>query len=469
MQDIVPVAPALLPALPASGGWHDPLRLIQDEAPARVGRIVLWLVCALVLLMILWSAFGKLDIVASAEGKLVPQTLVKVVQPAESGVVKQLLVAEGDTVRAGQLLARLDTTLASGERKGIASDLAIQAMQQRRIEAELSDVPMARHSTDDPRVYAVVEAQYRAHVRAYRAGLDQEQSLLTKQIRERKAGEELVHKLEQTLPAYAKVAGAYAKLEKDGFMGSLAATEKERDATEKARELDAQRASVAALGAGIAAQEKRIVQLTSTYRSDLQRDLADIQARVAQLQPSLDMSNYRAGLMELHAPQAGVIKDLATTTVGAVVQPGSVVMTLVPQDEALYADVGVKNEDVGFTHVGQQVRLKLLAYPFQRYGLLAGEVVRLSLDATDNGSNIRSSVQAGVSVQGTDNPAAAAATMYRARIRLGGQDLRGPDGARLQLAAGMQVAAEIHQGRRTVLEYLLAPIQKAVSEAARER
>jgi len=211
------------------------------------------------------------------------------------------------------------------------------------------------------------------------------------------------------------------------------------------------------------------VQLTSTYRSDLQRDLADIQARVAQLQPSLDLSNYRAGLMELHAPQAGVIKDLATTTVGAVVQPGAVVMTLVPQDEALYTDVSVKNEDVGFTHVGQQVRLKLLAYPFQRYGLLAGEVVRLSLDATDNGSNIRSSVQAGVSVQGTDNPAAAAATMYRARIRLGGQDLRGPDGARLQLAAGMQVAAEIHQGRRTVLEYLLAPIQKAVSEAARER
>ena len=173
--------------------------------------------------------------------------------------------------------------------------------------------------------------------------------------------------------------------------------------------------------------------------------------------------------MELHAPQAGVIMDLATTTVGAVVQPGAVVMTLVPQDEALYTDVSVKNEDVGFTHVGQQVRLKLLAYPFQRYGLLAGEVVRLSLDATDNGSNIRSSVQAGVSVQGTDNPAAAAATMYRARIRLGGQDLRGPDGARLQLAAGMQVAAEIHQGRRTVLEYLLAPLQKAVSEAARGR
>lgn len=278
-----------------------------------------------------------------------------------------------------------------------------------------------------------------------------------------------MRKLEQTLPAYTRIAGAYARLEKEGFMGSLMATDKEREAIEQARELDAQRANVAAMAAGIAAQEKRIDQIDGAYRSDLQRELADIQARIAQLQPRLDKTSYRAGLMELRAPQAGVIKDLATTSVGAVVQPGAVVMTLVPRDEALFADVSVRNEDVGFTHVGQQVRVKLAAYPFQKYGLMSGEVVRLSLDAADNGSNIRSSVQPGVSVQAADGGPAAVATAYRARIRLDGQHLRGPDGARLPLAAGMQVAADIHQGRRTVLEYLLSPVQKAVAEAARER
>jgi HlyD family secretion protein len=462
-----PVKPvAAIP--PLRSRWHDPLQLIQDAAPARVGRIVLWSVSVLVLLMLAWSAVGKLDIVASADGKLVPQTLVKVVQPAESGVVKEILVAEGDSVAAGQLLARLDTTLAAADRSGIASDLAMQNMQERRIDAELAEKPMGRQPGDDAHMFAVVEAQYLAHAKAYRDNLAQEQSLLAKQVHERQASEDVLRKLEQTLPAYTKIAGAYAKLEKEGFMGSLAATDKEREAIEKARDLDAQKASVAAMVAGIAAQEKRISQLQSAYRSDLQRERADIQARIAQLQPNLVKTDYRAGLMELRAPQAGVIKDLATTTVGAVVQPGAVVMTLVPKDEALYADVSVKNEDVGFTHVGQQAQIKLAAYPFQQYGMLTGQVVRLSLDATDNGTNIRSSVQPGVSVQAAENNAAAA-MMYRARIRLDRQQLRGPVGQSLQLAAGMQVAVEIHQGRRSVLEYLLSPVEKAVSEAGRER
>jgi HlyD family secretion protein len=449
--------------------WHDPLQLIQDEAPARIGRLVLRVVCGLLLLLLVWALFGKLDIVASAEGKLVPQTLVKVVQPAESGVVKELLVAEGDVVSPGQVLARLDTTLAAAEARGLASDLAMQEAQLRRVDAELADNAMDRRHDDDPALHAAVEAQFRAHVRAYQDAAAQEEGQLVRLRHERGAAEETLHKLEQTLPTYNRIAGAYAKLEKEGFMGSLVATEKERDAIEKARDLDAQRKAIAGLNAGIGAQENKVSQLRSSYRSDLQRERAEIAARIDQLRPNLAKTAYRTGLMELRAPQAGVIKDLATTTVGAVVQPGAVVMTLVPRDESLFADVSVKNEDVGFTRVGQSVQVKLAAYPFQQYGMLTGEVVRLSLDATDNGSNIRSSVQPGVSVQASEGQSGAnTATMYRARIRLA-QHLRAPDGAMLPLVAGMQVIAEIHQGRRTVMEYLLDPVKKVTSEAGRER
>ena len=91
---------------PGSARWNDPLRLIQNDAPAHTGRLVLWIVCALTLILFVWAAFGKLDIVATTEGKLVPQTLLKIVQPAEQGVVKQILVQEGDVVQAGQVLVR---------------------------------------------------------------------------------------------------------------------------------------------------------------------------------------------------------------------------------------------------------------------------------------------------------------------------------------------------------------------------
>jgi hemolysin D len=190
----------------------------------------------------------------------------------------------------------------------------------------------------------------------------------------------------------------------------------------------------------------------------------------AQLQPALDKSNYKEGLMELKAPQDGIIKDLATTTVGAVVQPGSVVMTLVPKDEQLYADVNIKNEDVGFIQLGQKVQIKLATYPFQRYGMLTGKLIHLSADATEANKGNAPSSNSNVSTGTTDNsnPATSVAT-YKARIQLSQQTLTDAQGNKLLIAPGMQVVAEINQGKRSVLEYLLSPVQKAVSEAGRER
>ncbi len=379
-----------------------------------------------------------------------------------------MLVDEGDSVKAGQVLARLDPTLASADKAGVAGDLDIQQMQARRIEAELNDSPMLPRAGDDPKLYAQVQSQYMAHRKAYLDGLDQEKSLLTKAEHERKSATQILNKLEQTLPTYMRSAEAFARLEKEGFVGGLAAAEKQREATEKSRDLDAQQSTVAALNATIIAQQKRINQLQSAYKSELQKELTDIKTRIVQLQPSLDKTIYREGLMELRAPQDGVIKDLATTTVGAVVQPGTVVLTLVPQGEQLFADVNVKNEDVGFVQVGQRAQIKLAAYPFQKYGMLKGKVIHISADASEgsrqspangaNNGNTASSVLSTIDIPG-----------YKARIQLDHQALQGPQGNRLALASGMQITAEISQGKRSVLEYLLSPVQKAVSEAGRER
>ncbi|HJV81885.1 HlyD family type I secretion periplasmic adaptor subunit, partial [Noviherbaspirillum sp.] len=411
--------------------------------------------------------FGQLDIIASAEGKLAPQTLVKIVQPAEAGVLRQLLVDEGDAVKAGQVLARLDTTLASADKAGINSDLAIQQMQARRLNAELSDQPMLPKAGDDPKLYAQVQSQYAAHRKAYLDSLDQEKALLSKAEHERKSAAEILNKLEQTLPTYKRSAEAYATLQKDGFIGGIAAAEKQREAMEKAKDLDAQRSTVAALHSTIIAQQKRISQLQSTYRSELEKELADVQAKIAQLQPTLDKTVYREGLMELRAPQDGVIKDLATTTQGAVVQPGTVMMTLVPKGERLFADVNIKNEDVGFVREGQSAQIKLVAYPFQKYGMLTGKVVHVSADATEAA---KANNQAnGKNKMKEDNEPVQGVLTYKARVQLDAQALKDPQGNNLRLTPGMQVVAEVNQGQQTVLEYLLSPVQKAVSEAGREK
>jgi hemolysin D len=458
-------AAKVIPLRPPSR-WHDPLRLIQTQAPSEMGRIVLWTVSILILALLVWAAFGQLDIIATAEGKLAPQTLVKIVQPAESGVVKQLLVDEGDAVKAGQVLARLDTTLASADKTGIASDLSTQQMQVRRIEAELSNQPMQARAGDNMQRYEQVHSQYIAHRKAFTDSLEQEQAQLAKVEHDRKSATEVLSKLEQTLPTYKKAAEAYTKLEKEGFFGGLATADKQREAIEKAKDLDAQRAAVASLDATIAAERKKISQLQSAYKSDLEKELADIRAKIDQLQPNLDKTVYKEGLMELRAPQDGIIKDVATTTIGAVVQPGTVVLTLVPKGELLFADVSIKNEDVGFVRAGQTAQIKLATYPFQQYGMLTGKVIHVSADATEaNKPN-----QSGTTNNSTsdNNPASTIAT-YKARVQLDNQVLKDPQGNKLTLTPGMQVVAEINQGKRTVLEYLLSPVQKAVREAGRER
>lgn len=459
-QQVVQQASAQVIPLRVPQRWHDPLKLIQIEAPSESSRIVLWSVMVLVFVLLVWAAFGKLDIVATAEGKLAPQTLVKIVQPAESGVVKALLVEEGDAVKAGQVLAKLDTTIARAEQEGVASDLTLQQLQVRRIEAELANRPMLSKAGDDVMRTAQVQNQYNAHRKAFLDSMSQEQSMLAKAEHEQKSAAQILAKLEQTLPMYDKAAASYTRLEKEGFYGGLATADKQREALEKARDLDAQRSTVAALNATIAAQKMRLSQIQSNYQSELQKELADVRARIAQLQPTLDKSVYREGLMELKAPQDGIVKDLATTTVGAVVQPGSVVLTIVPKGEQLFADVAIKNEDVGFVHVGQAAQVKLSAYPFQRHGMLTGKVVHISADASETAAPSQNAGKAEQPVQGLT---------YKARIRLEQQVLNDSHGNKLAITPGMQIVAEINQGKRTVMEYLLSPVRKTIQEAGRER
>jgi HlyD family secretion protein len=181
------------------------------------------------------------------------------------------------------------------------------------------------------------------------------------------------------------------------------------------------------------------------------------------LQQELLKQTHKVELLELKAPQAGVVKDVATHTVGTVVSPGTVLLSVVPENEPLVAEVRIKNDDVGFVFPQQAVKLKLAAYPFEKYGLLEGAVIQVGPDA-DEGT---------AQQQGTNNKDGGRdhgqnATGYKALIALKSQGLDA-QGGHYKTVAGMQVVAEIHQGQRTVMEYLLSPVRKTLQESGRER
>ena len=430
----------------------------QACPPSPLPRAVLYTVLLLLALMLVWAALGRLDIVAVAQGRLVPQSFLKIVQPAEPGIVREILVREGDAVQEGQALVRMDARLSDADLRIVNAEIARRGLQLRRIDAELAGVPLARQRGDAPALYAQTEAQYRARRQAHRDTLGAEQALLAKARQDLQSALEVERKLRRTGPIYEEQARAWDQLAREGFAGRLMALDRQRLSVEAQQDLLAQAYAVASLKATIEQTEKRIAQIDSSYRQQLHTERAEAEAAHTRLKQNREKQQHRHTLLELKAPQAGLVKDLATHTPGTVVAPGTILLTLVPQDEPLVAEVWVSNIDAGFVQEKQRARVKLAAYPFQRYGMIDGLVRQVSADA-----QARQSDGAAAVGQPTGQEAA-----YRALIELDRNHLES-GGRRLRLVPGMLVSAEIHLGQRSVLEYLLSPLQRMAHEAGRER
>lgn len=432
------------------------LLTIQEQPPARLPRTVAYVTAGLFGLLLAWAAFGKLDIIAGAEGRLVPRNYSRVLQPAEAGIVREVLVRDGEEVKAGQVLLRMDATTASADMGTLRADAALKALSLRRIDAELRGQPLRVEARDPPELASQVLAQYRARRQSYLDALAQEQATLDRAQHDLAAARQQLAKLQATVPLYRQSANSYEKLVKEGFVSELGANDKIREKIEKEQELKSQEASLAALGAAVEQSHRKLAQIKSNYESQLLNERVELQGQQQRTQGELRKQAYKSGLLELRAAEDGVVKDMATYTPGAVVQPGAVLLNLVPRNEPLFAEVAIHNEDVGFVAPGQGVKLKLQAYPFQKYGLLDGTVELVGADSLAN--DPQKATALGQSPQS-----------YKARVLLASQELRASGGEVLKLAPGMVVQAEIHQGRRTVLAYLLSPVQKVVQEAGRER
>jgi len=428
---------------------------LEAQAPSPLPRALLWVLALLVGCTITGAFIGRLDMIAVAHGRLVPQGFLKIVQPAEAGVVRELLVQEGDLVEAGQVLVRMDPRLSDADSATVLGQLHLRRLQLRRIDAELSGKPFVPRPDDSSGLFAQVDAQYRARRQSYVDGLATEGAMVDRSRNDLQAAVETQTKLARSLPFHREQAEGWEKLAREGFAGKLLALERKRQLLEAEQELKAQGAQVESLRAALAQGERRVMQLRSTYRRDLQDERAQVQLEFDRLAQETKRQSVRHEQLELRAPAAGVVKELVTHTAGTVVQPGTVLMTVVPRTEAVQAEVWVDQIDAGFVREQLPVQVKIATYAFQKYGMVGGRVRHLSPDASD-------------SPTGDPPGAPLRPSGYRALIALDSSHLD-RDGQRFALAPGMQVSAEIHLGTRSVMEYLLSPLQRTLHEAGREK
>lgn len=425
------------------------LLTLQESPPSRRPRQAVLAVVVLVGLLIAWAVWARLDIVATAPGRLVPTTFTKVVQPAEPGVVAEILVRDGDAVRAGQVLLRLDARISQADASSLKNDAELRRLALLRIDAELSGKPLLLPRGVAPALGAQVMAQHVARLKSFQDAVAQDEAALAKARAELAAAQQNVVKLREVVPIIQAAADKHEELARSGFVSQLTSADRKREFVEKSQELRAQIETVNALQAAITQQQNKLEAVRSTWRSQLEGERLEALAQLHRITQEQDKTSVRAGQLEIRSPADGIVKDLAVTAPGAVVQAGALLMNVVPLDEPLQAEVLLGNEDAGFVAKGQKAQVKVAAYAFQKYGLLEGKVIHVAADATQ--------------------PQGAQTLTYRALVQLDRQALKGPDGEALALAPGMIVSAEIHQGRRSVLEYLLSPVQKVAAEAARER
>lgn len=425
---------------------------VVERPVSPTARVTTWLLLGLLAAALLWLVLGRVDVVASAPGKLVPADDVKLIQPGAAGIVHAILVRDGQTVRAGQPLVELDPTVSDADAAQARKALETAELDAARLRAILSALdgrglrftPPAGTSSE---VADTQVALARAQLAEIRAG-GQTRAADTRAARASRAEAQIqADKLDETLPLLDEQIAANEKLLEKGYVSKLRVIEMRRQRIAAARDRDAALATARKADAQIAAAGGSFSQSAAEARARILADLARAESDARLRKEELTKAAKRSSLQRLVSPVDGTVTQLAVHTVGGVVEAAKPIMVIVPARGKLIAEVTIANKDVGFIAAGQPVALKVEAFPFTRYGAVPGKLEHISSDAVQDEKR---------------------GLIYTARVTLDRATIV-RDGRAIPLTPGMAVTADIRTGRRSLASYLLSPIDEIRTTAARER
>jgi hemolysin D len=425
---------------------------VVERPVSPTGRITAWVLFIGLSATLLWLILGRVDVVASAAGRILPSGNTKIVQSAGSGVVAAIHVRDGDHVTKGQVLVELDTTLAGAELEQAKRELLADELEVARNRALVDALDgrglhfIAPDGTPDGVAAAereLIAAQI-SEVNSTVAGYAEARNSSSADAR---AAAATRNKLDSTLPILDHEVQAMQELDANGYAPGLRLLELQRQRRSDQGDRDV---AVAQEQRGASDARKFGQQMTETRdtaRRQAMADLAKAAADAIVKQEEVTKAVRRASLEQLVAPADGTVQQLQLHTVGGVVEPAKTLMVIVPAHGAIEVEAQVLNKDIGFVREGQPSAVKLEAFPFTRYGTVPGTVVSINRDAV------------------TDPKLGA---VYVVRIRLA-RDTITADGKVVSLTSGLAVTADIRTGSRRIISWLLSPIMTTVKQAAREK
>ena len=424
--------------------------VMQLQPPGYVLRMVSLGICAMAALSLLFACFSKMDIVVSAQGRIIPSGKSKVVQPLEPGLVRAVLVRDGQSVHTGDVLVELDPTTTGADRDRVQREYWEAQADVLRSKAQLEGLPRFVASKDMPiEISNNQSAMLDGRLSEQRAKLAVLDADLSKRRADADAIQSNITQLRNSLPLIQQKYQMREDLAKTGHIAQTSVIDAKLELINAEKDLSVQGNRLSESLANYQAAFEQRAQAVAEFRARTSTELVDAMKKRDTAQQELIKANQRWTQQTLRAPIDGVVQQLAVTTIGGVVTSAQPLLTIVPENSPLELEAQVMNRDIGHLRVGQRVINKVETYDFTRYGYIEGEVLWVGTDAVQDPK------------QGL---------VYPVRIKLTQMETpNGVNGRKGIVTAGMNVTADIRTDERRMIEYLLAPMLRYKQEALRER
>lgn len=428
---------------------------IQETPPSPVGRIILWVIMALLVVAIVWAACSKIDIVAVTRGKVVVSELSRPVSSAVLAEIESVLVHDGMHVEKGQVLIRLNSHALDARMGEVTLRQKINRFHIARLTLLREHLQEHNAATTLPKTLfqedMLLAQQLSARLAVEIENDRQEKAVLHDRMAvlkaQKKSYQTQKSQSERLLPIYQEQYNALVTLHQKQLTSRDSMLEMQKQFTQARYDLESATAKLVEMDVSYQQAETEYRASVAAKVQQAEQDLSDKQHENRVLEKQQQDLEAQIAQYTLRAPVAGVVDALMFRDAGAAVDAPQELLRIVPDNETLRAEVAVSNSDVGFLHRGQSVTVKIDTFDFTRYGWVSGRLNRISADATEDKD---------------------LGLIYKAIIDLDKNSLP-VDGKTIMLEPGMQVTAEITTGKRTLLSYLLSPVTEALDGVGKQR
>jgi hemolysin D len=441
---------------------------IVETPPSPIGRAIGGTIMLLFVLALAWACLGEIDIVAAAQGKIVPTGRIKVIQPLEIAVVRAIHVRDGQTVKAGDTLIELDPTINAAEASRLKSELVAAQVNVARLRAALVESDTFQAPPNASQELVATQRNFLvSQVGEFRAKL----GALSRQAEQKEAeaatSAALVSKLEAIIPVLRQRFEIRRTLANAEIGSKLQYLEMLQALTEQEQELAVQKSRLREAQAAVRTLVETQKQTKAEYQKTVLDETSKFEPKASSLEQELIKAEQKTKLQLLVAPVDGVVQQLAVYTPGGVVTPAQALLVVVPSDSHLEVEAMISNRDIGFIEPGQAAEIKVDTFSFTKYGLIPGRVISVSQDSISRNKPERPGEKAQGSEISSSEPSGQELN-YSARVALDRTQIQ-VENKRVNLSPGMAVTVEIKTGSRTVLSYLLSPLLRFRQESLRER